>query len=63
MLFISVYALRHVGFLRAKGMLKFCRGANPRAIDDDGRTALQYALEGGNVDDEEIIILLADPNR
>lgn len=40
-----------------------CRGANPHATDEDGKTPLRYALEAGTIDDEEIILLLEDPNR
>lgn len=40
-----------------------CRGADPQATDRDGKTPLQYALETGNVDDEEVLFLLEDPNR
>lgn len=40
-----------------------CRGADPHATDEDGKTALQYAIEAGNIKDEEIIVLLGDPNR
>jgi Arf-GAP with coiled-coil, ANK repeat and PH domain-containing protein len=41
--------------------LFLCRGADPQAIDRDGRTALQYADSGTS--DEDIIVLLEDHSR
>lgn len=40
-----------------------CRGADPQAIDMDGKTPLQRAMESGTFNDEEILVLLADTNR
>lgn len=40
-----------------------CRGADPNATDRNGKTPLQYAVESGTIDDEEILVLLDDPNR
>ncbi|KAK9108605.1 hypothetical protein Syun_024616 [Stephania yunnanensis] len=42
--------------------LLLSRGANPRTVDGDGKTALQYAVDS-NLNDEELFILLADTNR
>ncbi|XP_020088062.1 ADP-ribosylation factor GTPase-activating protein AGD3 isoform X2 [Ananas comosus] len=39
------------------------RGADPNATDRNGKTPLQYAVESGTIDDEEILVLLDDPNR
>ncbi|WOL16166.1 hypothetical protein Cni_G24948 [Canna indica] len=43
--------------------LLLSRGADSHAIDEDGKTPLQYAIESGNTDDDEILVLLGDPNR
>ena len=40
-----------------------CRGADSQATDCEGRTALQYAIDSGTIDDEEILVLLEDPGR
>jgi hypothetical protein len=40
-----------------------CRGADSQATDGEGRTALQYAIDSGTIDDEEILVLLEDPGR
>lgn len=37
------------------------RGADSQATDREGRTALQYAIDSGTIDDEEILLLLEDP--
>lgn len=42
--------------------LSLCRGADSQAMDRDGRTALQYAIDGGTSDDD-ILILLEDHSR
>lgn len=39
-----------------------CRGADSQAMDRDGRTALQYAIDGGT-SDEDILALLEDHSR
>jgi ankyrin repeat protein len=39
-----------------------CRGADSQAMDRDGRTALQYAINGGT-SDEDILALLQDHSR
>uniref|UniRef100_A0A6V7QZE0 ADP-ribosylation factor GTPase-activating protein AGD3-like n=1 Tax=Ananas comosus var. bracteatus TaxID=296719 RepID=A0A6V7QZE0_ANACO len=54
----SVLKGRH---LLAKLLL--ARGANPHAADLDGKTPLSYAVESGTIDDEDILVLLEDPNR
>ncbi|KAK8460113.1 hypothetical protein SEVIR_2G280000v4 [Setaria viridis] len=43
--------------------LLLSRGADSQATDRDDRTALQYAMDGGAIDDEEILVLLEDPSR
>ena len=43
-------------------VLFLCRGADSQAMDRDGRTALQYAIDGGT-SDEDILILLEDHSR
>lgn len=42
--------------------LNLCRGANPQVADQDGRTALQCAIDGGTSDDD-ILVLLEDYTR
>ncbi|PUZ52443.1 hypothetical protein GQ55_6G270200 [Panicum hallii var. hallii] len=42
--------------------LLLSRGADSQAMDQDGRTALQYAIDGGT-SDEDILILLEDHSR
>jgi len=39
-----------------------CRGADSQAMDRDGRTALQYAIDCGT-SDEDILALLEDHSR
>lgn len=39
------------------------RGADPQAADMDGKTPLQYAIDFGTIDDDEILLLLEDPIR
>jgi hypothetical protein len=39
-----------------------CRGADSQAMDRDGRTALQYAIDSGT-SDEDILALLEDHSR
>ncbi|XP_072991244.1 ADP-ribosylation factor GTPase-activating protein AGD3-like [Typha latifolia] len=43
--------------------LLLSRGADPHATDKDGKNPLQYAIESGTIEDEEILLLLEDPNR
>ncbi|XP_058102949.1 ADP-ribosylation factor GTPase-activating protein AGD3-like isoform X3 [Magnolia sinica] len=43
--------------------LLLTRGADPRAVDKEGKTPLQRGMEMGTINDEEIVILLADTNR
>lgn len=43
--------------------LLISRGADPHTTDSVGKTPLQYAMEAGNIDDEEALILLVDTNR
>ncbi|KAK1293910.1 ADP-ribosylation factor GTPase-activating protein AGD3 [Acorus calamus] len=51
----------HHCILRGRSMfakLLLTRGADPQATDQDGKTPLQYATETGNLNDEEILLLL-----
>ncbi|KAK8936575.1 ADP-ribosylation factor GTPase-activating protein AGD3 [Platanthera zijinensis] len=43
--------------------LLISRGADPHTTDSVGKTPLQYAMETGNIDDEEALVLLQDTNR
>ncbi|XP_028555955.1 ADP-ribosylation factor GTPase-activating protein AGD3 isoform X3 [Dendrobium catenatum] len=43
--------------------LLISRGADPHTTDSVGKTPLQYAMETGNIDDEEALVLLEDTNR
>ncbi|KAG0488230.1 hypothetical protein HPP92_007041 [Vanilla planifolia] len=43
--------------------LLISRGADPHTTDNVGKTPLQYAMETGNVADEEALVLLEDTNR
>jgi Arf-GAP/coiled-coil/ANK repeat/PH domain-containing protein len=43
--------------------LLLSRGADSQVTDRDGRTALQYVIDSGTIDDEEILVLLEDPGR
>lgn len=50
--------------LLIKSLLFDNRGANSKAVDREGKTPLQRALEVGNtVIDEDILIMLADMSR
>ena len=50
--------------VEASNLVDFlCRGADSQATDREGRTALQYAIDSGTIDDEEILVLLEDPGR
>ncbi|KAG8057359.1 hypothetical protein GUJ93_ZPchr0002g26254 [Zizania palustris] len=56
----------HHSILKARNVyakLLLSRGADSQAMDRDGRTALQYAIDSGTIDDEEILVLLEDPSR
>ncbi|KAK1270431.1 ADP-ribosylation factor GTPase-activating protein AGD3 [Acorus gramineus] len=51
----------HHCILRGRSMfakLLLTRGADPQATDQDGKPPLQYATETGNLNDEEILLLL-----
>ncbi|XP_058092969.1 ADP-ribosylation factor GTPase-activating protein AGD3-like isoform X2 [Magnolia sinica] len=43
--------------------LLLTRGADPQATDNEGKTPLQLAMEIGTINDEEVLVLLADMNR
>ncbi|XP_020594986.1 ADP-ribosylation factor GTPase-activating protein AGD3-like [Phalaenopsis equestris] len=43
--------------------LLISRGADPNTTDSVGKTPLQYAVESGNIDDEDALALLEDSNR
>ncbi|XP_011623418.1 ADP-ribosylation factor GTPase-activating protein AGD3 isoform X1 [Amborella trichopoda] len=56
----------HHCLLKGRNMfakLLLSRGANPRATDREGKTPLQLGLETGTMNDEELFVMLSDPNR
>lgn len=44
-----------------KGFQCICRGADPRAVDGEGKNPFELAVES-NFDDSEILALLSDSN-
>lgn len=47
--------------MKLKGFQCICRGADPRAVNVEGKNPYEVALES-NFDDNEILTLLADSN-
>lgn len=47
--------------MKLKGFQCICRGADPRAVNVEGKNPYEVALES-NFDDSEILTLLADSN-
>lgn len=39
----------------------FCRGADPQAVDEEGRTPIELAAQS-NFEDNEVLALLSDSN-
>lgn len=44
-----------------RGVCCTCRGADPRAVNGEGKTTLELAIES-NFDDADVLALLADAN-
>jgi Arf-GAP/coiled-coil/ANK repeat/PH domain-containing protein len=44
-------------------MFLMCRGSNPGAVDNVGKTPLESAVEKGAITDEELLILLSESTR
>jgi len=40
-----------------------CRGSKPGASDSTGKTPLEIAVEKGAIPDEELFLMLSEPNR
>ena len=53
-IFFILYYIKFLNFF-------MCRGANPRAVNGEGKNPFEVAVES-NFDDGEVIALLADSN-
>jgi len=40
-----------------------CRGSKPGVSDNAGKTPLEIAVEKGAITDEELFLMLSEPNR
>lgn len=66
MLYVDTHLHTHTNNSALFGMLQrfvmvFCRGADPHALNREGKTPLERAVESG-FDDSEVLVLLSDSN-